>query len=687
MFFEIIQKNSRKARKENGIYVSSLIVAIVAFYIILSLENQDVMIFLKTMESDAVNRLLTMIPVLYGTSLFLVFFLVYYANKYQLEQRSHDFGLYLMFGMRKRKLFFMLIIEDMISSIAALIVGIPIAILLSEMISLATSRLIGLGIIGHHFTFSIEAILFTALGFIGVKLLAFILLSGKIARKEIMNLLKDTQEEKQKVIHKTTSKMKLSIGTILLLLAYGIGVCGAAWEHLIYMSVTVILGIIGTFLVFQGFSAFIEIILKKRSNKQGLYTFTFRQLQENVFLKSISLAISSLLVFMTLVCFAFGIAMIVSTDKGSHIMDFTFQNEGKEIEEKLNIPEVKDKIEQLFEVRMGIFFTEQMEENEEVKNTFDASELIQEVEKLEDSDGKGTLLNQLQYFTSPRLISVSGYNEILKLKGEEPIELNSNQIALYRNSNFIDDSEKEVLQKVLAASPTLILNGDSYQISNTFYYDNLVVDRSITIALGLIVTDEVFEYLLEKEDISSYWNMALKKEFVQKEGLMQAIYKVDNSLKKLDVEYESYLQNIGRRLFYVVGSSYLTIYLALIFLIIANTVISVQFLTQQKKTGKRYQTLIALGSDYYSLCQSARTQIKWCFGVPMVAAAISGFFGVQVLFIGLLPNIMKSQIMNFMVISFIVIVFLCVIEYIYMRAVMKLSDKHLLTWMRFRRSE
>ena len=63
MFFELIARNSKRSRKENGLFFTTLLVSIVAFYIILSLSRQDVMLFLQKMESDAVNRLLAMIPV------------------------------------------------------------------------------------------------------------------------------------------------------------------------------------------------------------------------------------------------------------------------------------------------------------------------------------------------------------------------------------------------------------------------------------------------------------------------------------------------------------------------------------------------------------------------------------------------------------------------------------------------
>ena len=82
MFYDLVNRNSKQNRKENGLFFVSLIMAIVAFYIILSLEKQDVIIFLKTMESEALDKLFLLIPALYGLSLFILFFLVYFAGNY-----------------------------------------------------------------------------------------------------------------------------------------------------------------------------------------------------------------------------------------------------------------------------------------------------------------------------------------------------------------------------------------------------------------------------------------------------------------------------------------------------------------------------------------------------------------------------------------------------------------------------
>ena len=89
MFFELIARNSKRSRKENGLFFATLLVSVIAFYIILSLSRQDVMLFLQEMESDAVNRLLTMIPIFYVMKLVVLFFLIYFASTLQRERRRH----------------------------------------------------------------------------------------------------------------------------------------------------------------------------------------------------------------------------------------------------------------------------------------------------------------------------------------------------------------------------------------------------------------------------------------------------------------------------------------------------------------------------------------------------------------------------------------------------------------------
>ena len=63
MFSNLILRNSKRSRKENGLFFSSLVISVIAVYIILSISNQDIMRLLQKMECEAVEKLLLMIPV------------------------------------------------------------------------------------------------------------------------------------------------------------------------------------------------------------------------------------------------------------------------------------------------------------------------------------------------------------------------------------------------------------------------------------------------------------------------------------------------------------------------------------------------------------------------------------------------------------------------------------------------
>ena len=675
MFYNLVNRNSKRNRKENGLFFISLIISIIAFYIILSLEKQDVIIFLKTMESQAVRKLFLLIPVLYGLSLFILFFLVYFAGKYQLERRSRELGMYLMLGMKRSKLLLMLFVEELWNSLLSLLIGVPVAVFISEVISLVTAKMVGLGIIGHSFSFSFSAVIGTIIGYFIIRFIAIIILSGKFSKKEVIELLSDFQGEKKREINKLNASFKLVLGIVLLIGAFTIAIMGLSWTNIMFLGITVILGLSGTFLLFQGMGVLFEIILKKKNNINGLRMFTFRQLQESVFLKPNTLAISSLLVLMTISCFAYGIPIgYLYNSKEAHVMDYTFEADEEEVKSVISNLDLQNYIDEIYDINVGLFYG----------SNFSAEGLINAVEKQEDGQDKNILLNNLKYFESPYLISVNSYNKLLKLQGKELLNLKDNEVALYSDPQF---QVGAAMKSALKERPTLYLEDQEYKLVDKCYTDSIVTDSLITIQYGLIVPEEVFNKYTKESNVSTYWNATLNKEFVKEMGLMQAISEVNAKLNTTEIYYESYLQNIGRELFYTVSASYTTIYLAVIFLIIANTVMGVQFLMHQQKTKKRYVSLTHLGANYEMLCKSARNQITWYFSLPIVVAAISSIFAVRSLFTGITTTAMKEEIGKLMVISIFVIILICMIELFYINLVKKSSDKNILKLMDIKRED
>ena len=684
MFSELVKRNSRRSRRENGLFFASLLIAIIAFYIILSLSHQDVIVFLKTMESNAVNRLLTLVPALYVMTLCILFFLVYYANRFQLARRRHEFGVYLMLGMQRRTLFGMLLAEDLRSSVIALAIGLPAAVLISELISLVTARLVGLGIVGHQFTLSLSAIGWTAVGFLAIKLLASLILSGKIVRQEIGALLTETPEGAKRQRPAAVYTAALVLGIALLAGAYTFAILGYAWSSLRYMAGTLALGLSGTLLLFYGLRVIIDRLARRGDRAGKLRVFNFRQVEETVIHRSGTLAISSLLILAALCCFGAGVATARSSRAETHTLDYTFRSDGQSLDDlrrTLAAGGLDSAFSDIFEMRIGRVRT-----STDYQNTVKFPALQRTVDALPVSDERQQLQYMLEAASNPHLIALSGYNRLLDAAGLPELTLAPDEAAVYCDSEVSSAENTALLDRLITDGAAVTIDGAPFTLVGQVQSVSVVTDRSITMSFALIVPDAAFDHYTQG-DYDVYLDAVLAPSVTEGKSLMNAIADMNVLLNPLGLKYESYLQNLGRELFYIVAASYLTIYLAIIFLVVANTVIGVQFLMGQQKAARRYRTLVRLGAEHDTLCRAAKTQINWYFGLPVGVAAVSSAFGVRALFTGMLTAQAQRGMTDLMITAGAMILLLCVVEWIYMAAVKRSSSKYLLTLMAPEREE
>ena len=699
MFYSLIKRNSRANRKENSIYFVSMIIAIIAFYVILSLENMDVIRFIKDMESDAVHKLLSLVPALYVFSLCVIFFLVFFTTRYQMERRNHELGMYLMMGMKRSRLFFMLIAEDLVNTLLSLLIGIPMAVLFSEITSLAVARVVGIGILGHKFTISMTGILWTVGGLLLVKLVTLVILSGKTVQKEPQDLMKNSTVGREKQQRKTVSFSCLIAGIILLIAAYGVGIFARDFT---LMSLNLLLGLLicgttGTFLFFQGLYPLFNLMMKKQKGKPGLGSFTLRQLQESVFLKNGSLATISLLALISFCCMAFGISSAL-TEKPVHHMDYTFHGEEEKVKKTLEKSGVMEKFQAFYPMHTSNLDTDLMVSGELEKGFYklDYENILRALKAEKDSEGKENVLYDFEengYLSVPHILCVSDYNAMLKAAGESEIPLKENEMMLYANPEFTGGDKDKILKKILQEDLQIYLNGEPYTLRRELAEYDIVTDSAITLAYALVLPDDLFWEAASKSSVSTYWNGVLKESVVRKQGLIQAISEINQKLNQTefgnqtDLVYESYVENIGRHLFYIIAESYTTLYLGVIFLVIANTALGTQYLMYQRKTGKRYQTITALGCSYEELSRSGRTQIRWYFLLPVLVACVSAVFGIFSFTEGLLSSYFEMQKNHIIFVGILVIFVICVVEYLYMMAVMRTSDRTIRELMKRKRGE
>lgn len=705
MFSRLIYRNAKRSRKENSIYFATLITAIASFYIILSLGRQDVILFLKEFESDAIDSLLAQMPIIYIFALFLLFFLILFANGYQLNRRSKEFGIYLMLGMRKKRLIRQLLAEGLMTSIIALVGGILIGGFLAEIISLTVSRLVGQGIIGHQISLSIGAIFFTIIGFLLIQFIALIILGVRLFNREVHQLLYDQMDKKQDMGQLRGNVLNLLVGSVLLGVAYWIVLYHFMDFAGLLLFVALGLGCLGTLFFMKGFGNLLGLLtsLSKRRATKGIHTFTLRQFQENVANRFVSVSVTSILITLSIILLASGASTIAGIEgvstKSSSVYDFTVKGNEKRVEQFLTSEKMLPYVEDLNVLEIGNM------KDQDGNSGVDWSELRKRVIEAMPHDTREEVLSgELQSYsfslenpealnlfgametssTSPNLISESFYNGLLEAIGTKTLNLDSNEIALYFNPDFMpmEDLERmpvldHILKKAASERVNLMsVNDQEVSIHSSIPMRGLVADRSVQIFSAFIVPDDMFEQLVDTEDYSSYWNFRIPQNLQDEQGLMSPLMEASHILKSSEFEFESYLHNFGRKLFYVVSGSYTTLYMGFLFLIIACTVLALQFLTQMKKTKQRYLTLSMLGAKRSQMKKSLYKQVLLTFLLPMSLACVSGAVGIRAMISAVIINIDDNELLYPMSLIFACIV--VVILGVYGVAVARIANREII---------
>lgn len=699
MFSRLVYRNAKRSRKENLIYFATLVTAIASFYIILSLGRQDVILFLKEFESEAINKLLDQMYIVYLFSLFLLFFLILFVNGYQLNRRSKEFGLYLLLGMRKDRLVLQLLAEGLITSIFALIGGLIIGGFLAEIISLTVSKLVGQGIIDHQLSLSISAVFFTIIGFLFIQFIALVILGGRLFKQEVHQLLYEQMDKKQDMGHVKGNVLNILVGSVLLGVSYWIVLYRMMDFAGLLLLAGLSLGCLGTILFMRGFAKLLGLLasLSERKSTKGLYTFTLRQFQENIANRSTSVAVTSILITLAIILIADGASTIIGFENAftrhSSLYDFTVNGDNQEVEEFLTSKEMAPYVEDLNRLEIGkMKYQDEDEEDNIPSSLVDWSKLREQLIMALPSSYKEQLLSgEMQSYTIslenpealnllgvleidttiPYLIPESSYNGLLKAIGEKPLNLHFDEIALYFNPDLMpmDNLESmpvldQILEKAAKEGQSLMsINDQEVFIRPSIPKRGLVADRSVEIHSAFIVPDPMFKQLLNRETYALYWNFRIPQKMQEQQGLMKPMMEASNLLKSSGFVFESYLQNFGRQLFYVVAGSYTALYMGFLFLIIACTVLSIQFLTQMKQTKQRYLTLSMLGATRKQMKKSMHKQVLLSFLLPISLACISGAVGIRVMISFLITHIEENALLYPISFAFACMVILILVIY------------------------
>src|SRR5699024_7024171 len=156
-----------------------------------------------------------------------------------------------------------------------------------------------------------------------------------------------------------------------------------------------------------------------------------------------------------------------------------------------------------------------------------------------------------------------------------------NEVAVYMNSDY-GFGAQPLLEEIIKESATEQtamgeIAGEPCYLVPGLPMKDLVTDRSITIVSGLVVPDAFFEAYTKTNSREIYWNFTMPEAIIAEKGLMVPMKEASELISKKGFTFESYLQNFGRQLFYIIAGSYTMLYLSFLFLIIGCTVLALHF--------------------------------------------------------------------------------------------------------------
>lgn len=134
----------------------------------------------------------------FGAVLLALITIVYimYANSFLLSMRQHDYGLFMMLGAKRRRVGQLVFLETLILGTIATAIGIVLGIVVSKLLVGFLLDQLGLHLV-HLTSFYLPAVLFTAVLYIGLFILASLFNLTRLMRTTVQQLLHADQQANQ----------------------------------------------------------------------------------------------------------------------------------------------------------------------------------------------------------------------------------------------------------------------------------------------------------------------------------------------------------------------------------------------------------------------------------------------------------------------------------------------------------
>lgn len=623
MYSKIAINNVKKSFKDYTIYFLTIAFAVCIFYSFNAIDAQKAVLDMSKSQAEYMTVVTTLISYVSVFVSFILGGLILYANNFLIKKRKKELGIYMTLGMRKSKISKILLGETLIVGILSLVAGLLLGVLLSQGLSLFTAKLFEVDMAEFKFIVSFGAISKTIFYFTIIFGILMIFNTTIVSRYKLIDMLNaGRKNEEIKIKNPIISSIIFIISVAILVFAYYLVSKGGLNMQKIEFKASIVLGILGTVGFFFGISGFLIAIVQKSKNiyLKKLNIFITRQISSKVNTNFVSMAVISLMLFITIVLLSTGLSFKNALEAGivapfdASVKLFTAEGDKyTSIEQILDIAkyDVKD--------NKAIFF------NIYRMDGPDANSILKNYAV---GDFKKDLDNGKQRWEFIDMIKLSDFNKLRELEGKGIFTMNEDEVMLL--SNF--KSAKQSIENMIKLKGTVNLNGKEYKVANTDYLDDAIWNSSIADNVLTIIVNDNFDgniYLSNAYMNVNYKNPSNKS---AEEDMQNSFHNTKDNKELYDLpliaytKQDVYNENKGMSTTIL----YIGLYLGIVFLIASAAVLALQQLSEASDSSDRYKALKKIGATKKMINKTIFAQTVIYFVMPLGLAIVSSIVGINV---------------------------------------------------------
>lgn len=640
MLFKLSIKNMRKTIKDFAIYFLTLVLGVAIFYMFNSLDSQEAMMQVSSSTRELIKLMITMLGFVSVFVAVILGLLIVYANNFLINRRKKEFGTYMMLGMSKGQISRILLIETIFVGIISLIVGLVIGVFASQFMSVLVGKLFAADMSKFEFVFSKDACIKTCIYFAVMYIAVMIFNTFTISRYKLINLLNASKKNEQiKIKNLWVCILVFIIGAVILGYAYykvtgGVSELSTAEA----MLPVILMGIVGTILIFWSVSGFILKLVQLRKNiyLKDVNMFVLRQLHNKINTTVVSMSVICLMLFMTITILSS--ALSLNNTMRKDLEDTTpvdlnlYKTANLPENEKMSKAQIEDSRKTM---------VQSLEDN-----GFDMTKLKDVVEipvyATNELTWKDTLspvydevkqqFPNLLYETAEEIIKVSDYNKVARLYGNTEYELNDDEYIIL--CDF--DNMKNLRNKALKVDSTITIAGKEYKSKYDECQSGYIKMAGSHVNNGIILVPDscnLTEDIKEETFLAANYNATTEeeKEEIEKICTGETETEFSKNLNEKDITID------GMTKIAIIESSlgvstivlFIAIYLGIIFLIASSAILALKQLTESSDNKQRYAILRKIGADEKMINGALFKQIGIFFLMPLILAIIHSIFGIQ----------------------------------------------------------